>query len=120
MRIASLLAWRSLASRPGRSFTSILGIALGVATVLSVQIVDHNTILTEQSRRNQDRVAFDVELRPIRPGVPEEGALPTALAEDLCAARFPCTLPPPVTGRSANARRAHNLVLSYGSDRHGA
>ena len=47
MRIAFLLAWRSLTSRPGRSLTSILGIAVGIATVLAVQVIDHNTILTQ-------------------------------------------------------------------------
>src|SRR6185503_15969687 len=83
MRIASTLAWRSLASRPARSFTAALGIAVGIATVLSVQVIDHNTILTQERMAQVSPIGTpDVELRPVQPGVPEGGALPAALAGD--------------------------------------
>ncbi|MBI4880812.1 MAG: ABC transporter permease [Planctomycetes bacterium] len=65
-----------MASRPARTITSILGIAVGIAAVLSVLIVDHNTILTEVLRRPSLSGRPDVEIRPLeaatpRPGVPE-------------------------------------------------
>lgn len=68
MKLASLIAWRSLASRPARTLTSILGIAVGVAAVLSVLIVDHNTILTEQLRRPSFSGKPDLEIRPVDAG----------------------------------------------------
>ncbi len=80
MRLESRIAWRSLASRPGRTFTSILGIAVGVATVLSVLIVDHNTILTEQLRRPSFSGKPDLEIRPLDVGV--RGEVPLALSRD--------------------------------------
>ncbi len=81
MRLASRIAWRSLASRPSRSITSVLGIAVGVATVLSVIIVDHNTILTEELRRPSFSGKPDVELRPIETGA-RDAAVPEVLTKD--------------------------------------
>ena len=45
MALALRLARRSLSSRPGRTLFSILGIALGIATVVGVVVLDHNTIV---------------------------------------------------------------------------
>lgn len=44
MGLAALIARRSLLRRPGRSLFSILGIAVGVATVVGVVTLDHATI----------------------------------------------------------------------------
>lgn len=81
MRVASRIAWRSLVSRPGRTLTSILGIAVGIAAVLSVLIVDHNTILTEVLRRPSYSGAPDVEIRPVAMGA-QNSNIPEALVRD--------------------------------------
>jgi len=89
MNIASTLAWRSLASRPARSFTAALGIGVGIATVLSVQIVDHNTILTQQSKAAEQVLGHpDVEIRPLAAGLPDGGAAPDEIARDPDLAAF--------------------------------
>lgn len=81
MRLASRIAWRSLVSRPGRTVTSALGIAVGVAAVLSVLIVDHNTILTEVLRRPSYSGHPDVEIRPLETAAPGKD-IPEALRRD--------------------------------------
>ncbi len=81
MRLASRIAWRSLASRPARTLTSILGIAVGIAAVLSVLIVDHNTILTEVLRRPSYSGRPDVEIRPLEAGTPRP-EVPEALLRE--------------------------------------
>ena len=91
MRIASLLAWRSLASRPGRSLTAALGIAIGIATVLSVQVIDHNTILTQEARNRSSVGPWEVALRPVQSGVPLGGATPRALVEESDISEFIAT-----------------------------
>lgn len=89
MNIASTLAWSSLASKPARSFTAALGIGVGIATVLSVQIVDHNTILTQQLRSAEQVLGRpDVEIRPVAAGIPEGGVAPTELANEKDLAAF--------------------------------
>jgi putative ABC transport system permease protein len=81
--IAFTLAWRSLASRPARSFTAALGIAVGIATVLSVQVVDRNTILTQERLAARQALGRpDVQIRAIAPGLPAGGAAPAAFAGD--------------------------------------
>ena len=50
MGLASLIARRSVVRRPGRSLFSILGVALGVATVVGVVTLDHATIEGYASR----------------------------------------------------------------------
>lgn len=89
MNIASTLAWSSLASRPARSFTAALGIGVGIATVLSVQIVDHNTILTQQVKAVEQVLGRpDVEIAPHSAGIPEGGAAPAELVSDPDLAAF--------------------------------
>ena len=82
MKATWLIAWKNSVSRPGRSCTAALGIALGIATVLSVQVVDHNTIAGERARKSELAGKWDATLRPLHPGVPEGGVLPEALAEE--------------------------------------
>ena len=62
MGLATTLARRSLLSRPGRTLFSVLGIALGVATVVGVVVLDHNTIVG-LSLPHLERGAPDLELR---------------------------------------------------------
>src|SRR5688572_21567844 len=89
MKIASTLAWRSLASRPARSFTAALGIGVGIATVLSVRVVDHNTILTQQRKVEGATLGMpDVELRPVESRLPDGGAAPVELATEPGIATF--------------------------------
>src|SRR5262245_50489729 len=76
-----LLAWRHFASRPARTATSVLGVGLGLATVLAVLTIDHNTILTQLRRSSVPPVARpDVEIRPLRPNPPDLAALRRQLA----------------------------------------
>lgn len=81
MRLALRIAWRSLVSRPGRTLTSILGIAVGIAAVLSVLIVDHNTILTEVLRRPSYSGQPDIEIRPVAMSA-RNSKIPEALTRD--------------------------------------
>lgn len=62
MGLATTLARRSLLARPGRTLFSVLGIALGVATVVGVVVLDHNTIVG-LSLPHLERGAPDVEVR---------------------------------------------------------
>ncbi len=80
MKIAFLLAWRSFRSRPGRAITATLGVALGIATVLSVSIIDHNTLLTQL--RATGTSSWDASIRPIKPGLQEEAIFPPRLLSD--------------------------------------
>lgn len=89
MNIASTLAWRSLASRPARSFTAALGIGVGIATVVSVQVIDHNTILTQQMKSTEEVLGHpDVEIEPHEIGLPEGGVAPVELVADPDLAAF--------------------------------
>ncbi len=89
MNITSMLAWRSLASRPARSFTAALGIGVGIATVVSVQVIDHNTILTQQIRSQVAVLGHpDVEIKPHTTGLPDGGVAPIELAADPDLAAF--------------------------------
>ncbi|MBK7875197.1 MAG: ABC transporter permease [Planctomycetes bacterium] len=45
MSLTSTIAGRSLRQRPARTLFSVLGIALGIATVVGVFTLDHNTLL---------------------------------------------------------------------------
>ncbi len=82
MKPALLLAWRSLASKPGRTLTSSLGVAIGISTVLSVHVVDHNTILTQEQSRQAPTGLPDVELTPVKPGLTEDALAPVALSRE--------------------------------------
>ncbi|MCP3915426.1 MAG: ABC transporter permease [bacterium] len=63
MGLASTIARRSLLQRPGRTLFSVLGIALGIATVVGVVTLDHNTILG-LSIPHQNAVGPDIDVRP--------------------------------------------------------
>ncbi len=64
MKLILLLAWRHLAFRPGKTLASVLGIAVGIATVVSVMTIDHNTLLTQYNRRVPSDPDTDLLLQP--------------------------------------------------------
>lgn len=64
MRLTCFVVWKSWASNPLRTVLTILGVALGIAVVTAIHVLDHNTI---QSRLREKRPHFgrvDLELLP--------------------------------------------------------
>jgi len=64
MRLTFFVVWKSWASNPVRTVLTILGVALGIAVVTAIHVLDHNTI---QSRLREKRPHFgrvDLELWP--------------------------------------------------------
>ncbi|GJM21304.1 MAG: hypothetical protein DHS20C15_12190 [Planctomycetota bacterium] len=64
MKLTLLLAWRNLAGQPWRTLASVLGIALGIATVVAVLVVDHNTLLSHEARRAPENPEADLLIQP--------------------------------------------------------
>jgi len=64
MRFVWLLAWRDLVFRPGKTLASVLGIAVGIATVVSVLVVDHNTLLSQTAGQPQAEPDADLLIQP--------------------------------------------------------
>ena len=62
MGLALTLARRSLLSRPGRTLFSAMGIALGVATVVGVVVLDYNTVKGSLAALGRDGTP-DVQMR---------------------------------------------------------
>lgn len=62
MGLAVLITRRSLLQRPGRSLFAVLGIALGIATVVGLVVLDINTVLGLSRARARTGMA-DMELR---------------------------------------------------------
>lgn len=46
MGLATTIARRSLVQRPGRTFFSVVGVAVGIAIVVAIFTLDHNTMLS--------------------------------------------------------------------------
>ena len=65
MGLVATIAGRSLRQRPGRTLFSILGIAVGIATVVGVFTLDHNTVVGLSLRGAQDWKPA-LEVRPSR------------------------------------------------------
>ncbi len=64
MAFAGRLARIDLVRSPAKSLFAALGIAIGVAVVVAIFTVDHNTVLSEQLRRNPDYARLDLEVFP--------------------------------------------------------
>ena len=64
MGFATSLARRNLIQRPGRTFFSILGITVGIATVVLVFALDHNTMIVRRAAATGSEWQADVEVRP--------------------------------------------------------
>jgi len=63
MRLARTIARRSLVRHPGRTLFSILGVAVGIATVVAVFTLDHVTVLS-RTRELDPNWGADLEVRP--------------------------------------------------------
>lgn len=64
MKLVLLLAWRGLVHKPGKTIASVLGIALGIATVVSVLVIDHNTLRTQELSRPKADPEADLLIQP--------------------------------------------------------
>lgn len=65
MKLLLLLAWRHLTFRPGKTLASVLGIAVGIATVITVLTLDHNTLLTRAAGQGGPEPTTDLVLQPL-------------------------------------------------------
>jgi len=63
MALAAELARRSLTRHPARTLLSVLGIALGIATVVAIFTLDHNTLLGRARSADPDWQA-EIEVSP--------------------------------------------------------
>lgn len=62
MSFAPSLAWKNLWRRPSRTLFSILGVALGIATVVGIFTVDYNTVLFSQPAADREPWRADLEV----------------------------------------------------------
>ena len=62
MRFASFVALRGLRTNKVRTALSVLGIALGIAIVIAIHVVDHNTIQSRMAAQHPDQGQVDLEL----------------------------------------------------------
>jgi putative ABC transport system permease protein len=63
MGLAATIAQRSLLRRPGRTLFSVAGIALGIATVVAIFTLDHNTLIVRSHSDDPDWRA-EIEVSP--------------------------------------------------------
>lgn len=65
MRLQALIASTALVRRPSRALFSVLGVAMGIAAVVSIFTVDHNTVLHLQPKiATEGDFAADLVVRP--------------------------------------------------------
>ena len=67
MGLSKTIAWSSLRRRPGRALFAVLGVALGIAVVVSIFTVDHSTLQAARPDRGPGGPA-DLEVRAKRGG----------------------------------------------------
>jgi hypothetical protein len=72
MRLTSFVVWRSWQSNRLRPLLAILGVALGIAIVVAIHVVDHNTIQSQILTKNPDFGRIDLEVTPLEPGLGAE------------------------------------------------
>ncbi len=63
MSLTSIIVCKSWASSPLRMALTVLGIALGVAIVVAIYVMDHNTIQSRLLAQNPQRGRVDLEVR---------------------------------------------------------
>ncbi|MBI3817999.1 MAG: FtsX-like permease family protein [Planctomycetes bacterium] len=68
--LALPLAWSALKTRPARTFFSIFGIALGVATAIAILTLDDSTVANKVERKTETFAKVDLEVRPADPAMP--------------------------------------------------
>ena len=65
MGLATTIALRSLRQKPGRTIFSVAGIAIGIATVVGIFTLDHNTLLG-RTRGAEPEWEAEIEVSPGR------------------------------------------------------
>jgi putative ABC transport system permease protein len=65
MSLTSFVVCRSWVSNPLRTLLTLLGIALGVAIVVAIYVMDHNTIQTRFLLQSPERGPVDLEVLPV-------------------------------------------------------
>ena len=68
MRLTFFVVWKSWVSNPLRTALSVLGVALGVAIVTAIFVIDHNTIESRLRLKRPDFGRVDLELMPLQAG----------------------------------------------------
>lgn len=68
MSLTSFIVSRNWASSRLRVLLTLLGIALGVAIVVAIYVMDHNTIQSRIRAQDPQRGQVDLEVLPLRPG----------------------------------------------------
>ena len=75
MRLLFFLVSKNWESSPLRLLLTWLGVALGIAVVMGIHILDHNTILSQLERHRHAYGEVDFELRPKHADLDLESAL---------------------------------------------
>jgi len=65
MSLTSFVVWKHWASNRLRTALTLLGIALGVAIVVAIFVMDHNTIQTRFLQQSLERGPVDLEAMPV-------------------------------------------------------
>lgn len=73
--LALPLAWSALRTRPARTFFSILGIALGVATAIAILTLDDSTVANKVAKKTEAFARVDLEVVPADPKLDPAEAL---------------------------------------------
>ena len=68
MRLTCFVVWKSWVSNPLRTALSVLGVALGVAIVTAIHVMDHNTIESQLRLLRPNFGRVDLELAPLEAG----------------------------------------------------
>lgn len=66
MGLITTIVRGSLWRRPGRTLSSIIGVALGIAIVVAIFTVDYNTVHRSQPKAGKSEWKADLEVRPAR------------------------------------------------------
>ena len=125
MSLTSFVVCRHWASNRLRTALTVLGIAVGVAIVVAIYVMDHNTIQSRFRQQERDRGPVDLTVRPLQPrpvaevladlraraGIADVGIWREARA-DLAAAGRSC----PVTVFGLEGGVFHHYVLGSGRD----
>jgi putative ABC transport system permease protein len=85
MRLVPFLVRRGYSSNRLRAALTVLGIALGIAIVVAIHVVDHNTIKSRLLEQRPDFGRVDLELMPLLPRPPEDVRLELAARSDVQA-----------------------------------
>ena len=62
MRLTFFVVWKSWVSNKTRTILTILGVAIGIAVVTAIHVLDHNTIQSRLQQKVADYGRVDLEL----------------------------------------------------------